>query len=173
MIKPRKKETISRSFRLAYPDHAEFAKANSIKVWSSGLGGKAFWAEGDYQLTGFTTMIRDGVPHPATQADIERRIGEILASIVEGRAKNETMTPRERFGRAVAGLATITPRYGMISSWGDPGGDTAAACGWRGTPEDFRVSLRGFGEVARADAPSILAAIPLLWDSFERWEGKQ
>jgi hypothetical protein len=166
----RKKETISRSFKLAYPEHAAFAKANNIRI---GNHGRAFWAEGDYQLTGFTTMVRSGVPYSATQADVERRISEILTAIVDGRAKNATMTPRERFARAVAGLATITPRYGMISSWGDPGGDSAAACGWRGAPEDFRVSLAGFGEVARADAPSILAAIPLLWDSFERWEARQ
>jgi hypothetical protein len=166
----RKKETISRAFRLAYPEHAATAKANDIKIWYSG---KAFWAEEAYQLTGFTTMIRAGVPHPATQADIERRIGGILASIVEGRAKNDTMTPRERFERAAEGLTTIKPRYGMISSWGDPGGDSAAACGWRGAPTDFRVHLRGLGEVAKAEAPSIPDAVPLLRISFDRWEAGQ
>ena len=166
----RKKETVSRAFRLAYPDHAQTAKQHGIRI---GYSGKAFWAENDYQLTGFTTIIKAGVPCPATQADIEQRIGEILAAIIEGRAKNATMTPRERFARAVEGLTTLKPRYGMISSWGDPGGDSAAACGWHGAPTDFRVHLAGIGEVARSDAPSILAAIPLLWDSFEAWEARQ
>jgi hypothetical protein len=166
-VSARKKETISRAFRLAYPEHAATAKAHDIRV---GYSGKAFWAENDYQLTGFTTMIRDGVPHPATQADIERRIGEIFAAIIAGRAKNATMTPRERFARAVEGLSTIKPRYGMISSWGEPGGDSAAACGWRGAPTDFQVHLAGLGQVARAEAESIPAAIPALWDSFEKWE---
>ena len=162
----RKKETVSRAFAKAWPEFAEMAKEHDIRIAYSG---KAFWA-GDYQLTGFTTVIKAGVPHVATQADFEEHIRMILGEIIEGRAKNATMTPRERFGRAVAGLATISPRAGMISSWSDPGGDTAAACGWRGMPDDFRVNLAGIGEVARADAPSILHAIPLLWDAFEAWE---
>lgn len=166
----RKKETISRAFRLAYPEHAATAKANDIRIWSSG---KAFWAEGDYQLTGFTTIISNGVPRVATQADVEERIAMILSEIVTGRAKNATMTPRERFGRAVHGLATLRPRPGMISSWGDPGGDYASAAGWRGMPEDFQIGLRGIGVVARVDAPGIAEAIPLLWDAFEAWEARQ
>lgn len=166
----RKKETVSRAFAKAWPEFAEMAKQHDILIAYSG---KAFWADGNYQLTGFTTIIKAGVPHVVTQADVEERIRMILGEIIEGRAKNAVMTPRERFGRAVAGLATLRPRAGMISSWGDPGGDTAAACGWRGMPDDFRVTLAGIGEVARADAPSIGHAIPLLWDAFEAWEARQ
>lgn len=166
----RKKETVSRAFAKAWPEYAEIAKHHNIRIDYSG---KAFWADGNYQLTGFTTIIKAGVPRVATQADVEERIRMIIGEIVEGRAKNATMTTRERFSRAVAGLATIRPRAGMISSWGDPGGDTAAACGWRGVPDAFRVTLAGIGEVARADAPSIGHAIPLLWDSFEKWEERQ
>lgn len=117
---------ICRSFRQDFPQFVAKAEELGLSI-SLGEGrrrgrSRAFWLDGYKQLTGYT-IKSDG--RPFQREDEEENIARVLDDIEADRKVMATLSIEERFGRLIAELRQIEPRYRMIGEVRLPGGDRA------------------------------------------------
>lgn len=169
----RPKELVSRAFKRDFPEFADRAKALGlrIKIMSGRRheGTPIYCCDGVYQLNGFERFAESG--RTFTHQDACNNIKRIFDGIEEGRAINAAMTEDDRFGRALAGLSEMKPKYQMFSTWRDFGGDSATifySYGYEGS-----VYLDGLRTVAQASTsqPDMAALIAALTADYARLNG--
>lgn len=151
MKKHATRDPICRSFRQDFPQFVDRAKALGVRIsLSPGPrrgNPRAFWMDGDWQMTGYLTK-KDGSPF--TDADASENIDRLLRQVEEDRKAISSMTVAERFARVMADMRQIEPQYRMI-------GGVRLPCGDRGhcffmADYDGEVRLHGVGVVARGKA---------------------
>lgn len=173
MSKPQK---ISRSFRLAFPHHAKRAEDAAVSVHLSPDSRRgrprAYWIDGQYQVTGFITrVLDDGTIAPWTVEDSDRYIGEVLDKIESGRHAALMQTIPERFEAVMADAMKAWPPIGMIGTHAPHAWDSVAFCDWRQSGRCICVvTLRGIGgfETEYVAKNQALSAIRIAYDAWLR-----
>lgn len=146
------KNKISPAFIKDYPHHADRARAMGIPVHlspgSRGSRARAYWLDGQYQVTGFLTrVLTDKTAVPWTTEDSDRYIGEILDKIEAGRRAADLQTIPERFNAVMDGAMKAWPPIGMIGTHAPHTGDSVTFCDWHRSGQCIcHVRLRGIGE---------------------------
>ena len=143
---------ISPAFRKQFPDMAKRAEEAGITIQAAPgkrVNGMAvFFAEGNYQLTGYTRHA-DG--RDVTLADTRKTIGNTIERIIEGRAKVAGLTVEQRFERCLDRLMVLKPRVNWVVSDHDFSGDEALLASSFGGKFTGQIHLRGVGLVADAE----------------------
>lgn len=145
------KQNISPAFKKDFPDHAKRAEDMGVSVrLSSGSRrgqSRAYWIEGNYQVTGFLTrVLKDKTVVPWTDADSNRYIGEVLDKIEAGRRTALMQTIPERFEAVMVDAMKAWPPIGMIGTHAPHTGDSVAFCDWHSSGRCICVvTLRDIG----------------------------
>ena len=145
------KDQISRAFRHDFPQFVDRAQALGVRInLSPGKRNgrpRAFWLDGEWQLTGYLTKADGG---RFTDADAVENIDNVLRQIENDRKVIEGMTVAERFARVMDKMRQIEPQYRQIGCVRIPCGDRGHCFFMAEYSGD--VNLYGVGVVARAKA---------------------